>query len=239
VRKSIAIVALSVLALPAANVRADFIPPTGFPAGTTEYEILFVTSGGTPATSSSISYYNTFVTNQAALDSSLPTTTWNAIISTSTVNAATNAPDGTLGSPIPVYNTAGQLLNYSLASGLYSLYAGEDLQQAPLYNEMGVSQPLSTPWTGSNSDGTADIHSLWAGSTSGDVVFGYSAATDFNWIRFGAGDETIPESLYALSSPISDTSSSPEPASITLLASGLFAAGGFGLYRRRLATTAS
>jgi hypothetical protein len=44
-RKLITICALVAIAIPATQVMADFVPPSSFPAGTTQYEILFTTSG--------------------------------------------------------------------------------------------------------------------------------------------------------------------------------------------------
>ena len=95
--KLVLIVSLVVSWTCAANVRqvsADVILPN-LPSGS-EYELVFVTSGGTSSTSSNIDDYNTFVTQQAALSSSLPTgLTWRAVGSTATVNAIDNAPHGT------------------------------------------------------------------------------------------------------------------------------------------------
>ena len=51
---------------------AQVVLPTGLPPGS-QYEIAFVTSDGTTATSTDINDYNSFVTAEAAFSSSLPT----------------------------------------------------------------------------------------------------------------------------------------------------------------------
>src|SRR5580658_1898252 len=88
----------------AAYAGTIFTTPTGLTPGT-QYQLVFVTSDTTFATSSTISDYNTFVTNEAALNATLAAfdsangVTWTAIGSTPPVNANTNAPSSGL-----VYN---------------------------------------------------------------------------------------------------------------------------------------
>ena len=83
------------------------------PAGT-KYEILFVTLDTTNAASTSIGTYNAFATTEATNSPVLDALTtehdlkWNAVVSTTTVDAVNNAPDN----GIPVYNTQGQLVGW-------------------------------------------------------------------------------------------------------------------------------
>ena len=147
--KLVLIVSLVVSWTCAANVRqvsADVILPN-LPSGS-EYELVFVTSGGTSSTSSNIDDYNTFVTQQAALSSSLPTgLTWRAVGSTATVNAIDNAPTW---DNIPIYNTYGQLI----ADGQTDLWDGS-IQNPIMYDQDGSLQPHIPVWSGTLADGTA------------------------------------------------------------------------------------
>ena len=103
------------LALP--QCRADMILPAGLAPGS-QYEIAFVTSDGTTATSPDITDYNNFVTREANQDAILAGlgVTWHAIASTDAVTANLNAPSS---GTIPIYNTAG-LLVADASSPLYS-----------------------------------------------------------------------------------------------------------------------
>ena len=184
------------------------------------YQIAFVTAGYTTAESSDIDYYNSFVASQAALGTSLPTTTWTALGSTQTVSAIDNAP--TYGN-IPIYNTLGQLV----ASGSAELWSG--VLENPIDGDQYGSPPTLYVWTGTLSDGTSSPGYLGSGyATIGLTNTGYA----FSF----AGDPTGNTlSMYALSSPITAV---PEPATLTLLGSALLGLGVVYL-RRRSATRAS
>jgi len=97
-----------------ATVQAEFIPPIGLTLGS-PYQLIFVTSGTTDANSSDITFYNSIVTAQAALNPALPTATWSAVASTHAVNANRNA---LAYGNIPIYNTQGLLV----ASGYSQLW---------------------------------------------------------------------------------------------------------------------
>ena len=135
--------ALAAFALPAAQIMAAVIPPIGLSAGQ-QYQLVFVTADGRDATSSNIADYNTFVTNEAALNALLPAATWHDVGSTASVDANVNAPSGGL----PVYNTAGQLVA-TAGTGLYTA----TLVNPILYDQFGNAEPANTAvWTGSGSN---------------------------------------------------------------------------------------
>ena len=148
--KSIAILALSALvafALSATQVMAGLVLPTGLAPGSA-YQIIFIAQNPIHGTSSNIADYNAWAMSQAAQDTSLPNTTWNAVVSTNTVNANVNAPSAP---GVPIYDTQGELV----ASGATGLYTS-NLLLPILYNQNGDAIFDDSIWTGSTSAGVAD-----------------------------------------------------------------------------------
>jgi hypothetical protein len=218
--------AFAALALSAAQLMAAVIPPIGLSAGS-QYQLVFVTADGRDATSSNIADYNTFVTNEAALNPLLPAATWNDVGSTATVDANVNASSGGL----PVYNTAGQLVA-TAGTGLYTA----TLVNPILYDQFGTASPANTAvWTGSGSNGT-DYNNpplLGLGASIGATAIGDPTAISANWAHDGNHIQSAALPLYALSTAI--TVPTPEPATLTLLGSALLLQGGIGIFRRRRA----
>jgi hypothetical protein len=226
-RQSIALLALAAsaaLAFRGSQARADFIPPSSFPAGSSQYEIIFVTTATTNAESSNISTYDSIVQSEVASDPTLngllPSSKWNAIVSTPTTSAYSTAPSLP---GIPVYNTLGQLVAYTPKSS----------SESPLYSEtLTLSHAPDADINGNLFDGQ-----VWVGPYYPYLptyfYYGDSGTTnpvDFLYEGVAPEQNTFP--LYGLSGPINDPSPSPEPATITLLASSFAVAGGFGLRRR-------
>jgi hypothetical protein len=188
-----------VVAASATCVCAQVVPPTALSPGS-QYQLLFVTAGTITSTSSSIADYNSFVSVQAALSPTLPTATWHAIVSTSTVDANQNAPWTT---GLPVYNTHG----VQLTTGAASLY-NHSLLASILYDQYG-QQNSSLVWTGSSFSGTAQ------GPLGGaSVGVGASNNAGLDWIHDAVTTTATQLPLYALSGPI--TVPVPELAAFTL-----------------------
>ena len=230
------ILACSLIAIAPLPALAGFIPPSNLPAGS-QYEVIFVTSAGTPATDPYIGDYNAFVTAQAAQDPSLPQgVTWRAIASTiGDINTGLGQAQANENAPftpsIPVYNTAGQLV----ADAAVPLYGGS-LIDPITYDQYGTAG-INVAWTGSNIDGTAD-HPLGGEQYYGAPDIGASTITTGQWIHDGINPEATAFSLYALSSPITVV---PEPGTLALLAAAAaaLAACHWGGSRKRLRSSPS
>ena len=222
---------------PAAMLVASPLPPTNLPAGATEYEILFVTSGTISPTSGSLSTYNAFVTSQAnAAGSILPSgLTWNAVVSTQLVtqvgiiksihnfNASSNAPSA---AGIPVYNANGQLITN------LGLYSDTQISSMPEYNQFGNMEQTAVA-TGSNAAGSFDNPLGTSGAWNvGQSNLGGSSNTAGQWINSTAESANDALAIYALSAPILvHPTITPEPMTLTLVATGVLTYCGY----RRLA----
>ena len=205
---------------PSAQLKAQFVPPN-LPIGS-QYQLIFVTNDLIEATSGNIADYNAFVTAEAALNPALPQgVVWHAVASTSSVNAATNAPS--IG--LPVYNTHGDLV---ASAGLYIPNLLSDI----IYTQYGVPVLAEDPWTGTDYTGT-DISNPLGSSLP---WYGDAYTTDPIWAHdFGhPADYSLP--LFALSDPISAT---PEPSTLVLLGLGILGTGAVRLRRRRRTIRAS
>jgi len=188
-----------------------YTTPAGLTPGT-QYQLIFVTSDTTFATSTTIGDYNTFVNTEAALNATLAAfdtmngVTWSVIGSTPSISASTNAVSTGL-----VYN----LENIEVASaGVY----GGTLLAAVGYDENGAAS-TNAVWTGSTTTGgiAGGINDL--GQTFPNN--GYADVATGAWINDGnAVFSNNGLSLYAISSVITvpTSSSTPEPGTLALTA---------------------
>jgi len=195
------------------------------PAGS-QYELIFVTADTTTAASSNIADYDAFVASEAApLNSLLPNgVTWNALASTAT-SPVPNAPEP---AGIPVYNTQGQEL-VSGSPGLYTIFPTQTAA-LPNYNQFGNAYSGDV-WVGTNNNGSA-YFPLGASPANIGVIGGAANFYPEGWLGYTQDSnlsDTLP--LYGLSSVI--TVPTPEPATLTLLASALLVFGGTRLGRRQ------
>lgn len=232
-RKSIAV--LFLLIVSTTQLMATVIPPIGLAPGS-QYQLIFVTADVRRADSSDISSYNGFVTDEAALNPSLPQgVTWNAVVSTlaGPTEAILNAPSGVYVGNIPVYNTMGLEVSDGSGYGVYGPLSGAG---SPLLNPVEFDQfgnpstaggPNNFVWTGSIDNGRGDTYLMGAS----EVMTG-NPYVDTGWLKTGnqrSRDEQYP--LYALSTAI--TVPIPEPATLTLLGSALLVIFGIRLLRLR------
>ncbi len=194
------------------------------PAGVTDYRLLFVTPDKTPATSADINYYNSFATTEAALNPDLPTTTWTAIITTTTVNAVDNISCGAYcDANVPIYLVDGTTLVATSTDALFASNLANPPDEDVYGNYLGTSP--SRVWTGSSASGGILLGVItFLPHDVGDpyVEQGNPAASDSNAIAYmgnlfslsvGFGNEAP---IYAISGEIDV----PEPASTAALLTG-------------------
>jgi hypothetical protein len=218
-RPSIVVYLLGALAFSATQLKAQYsnlqTTLANLPPGT-QYQIIFVTDDSTTATDGKIADYNSFVRADVpnALTSFLagyggPPASWNAVVSTSKVNANSNAPSSGL-----VFNTNG----IEVASPAASLYSGSLLSPVGYFpSNVAVTIPPWV-WTGSFRDGEVGSPYGMGQEQPGELglsVFGEATLSSQSWIALGVAVQTPDYYLYALSTPITTV---PEPASFVLLA---------------------
>jgi hypothetical protein len=200
---------------------ADTILPTGLAPGS-QYQILFVTSDGTTATSSNIADYNSFVTQETNESPTLAAleATWTALASTPTFSAS-NASNTT---NIPIYDTQGNMLEQNF-QGLFT----DNTTEGPLYDQNGLASQPYAVWTGIPGVGGGPPSGHQLGTTY--PIIGCPDVVPWGqWLDAGytsSAAQNFP--LYALSSPITVV---PEPATLTLLGSALLGLGVVYLRRR-------
>jgi PEP-CTERM motif len=197
--------------------------PAGLNPGD-HFRIMFVTTGTTAATSSNISTYDAFVNsdaNGATYNGS--TISWQAIGSTSTVNAITHI--GTTGDA--VYLADGTKVASS--DGLSGLWSGSLLNAPDEY--LNGTLANTTTWTGTNTNGSSS--SPLGGGTF--VEFGSPTSKTGIWVHASVDFNSTPYNLYGISSDLVVPSGSavPEPSTVMLAGVGGLAALAYTLARKR------
>lgn len=214
----------------AARADLDISTPPGLDPGD-QFRIVFLTQGVTEATNPNISYYNTFVNNDASNQAggngssvvyNRTALTWSAIGSTYEISAIANI--GSFG--VPVYLASGTLVTPSdTSSGLWS----ESLL-APINQFLTGSGSFGTGvWTGTLPNGTS-AGSFTLGNSGGmGVVPGMSDKTDLNWVETPAVPGNWTNNMYGISQVLTAV---PEPSTSAMLLAGI-ALGGYMMWRQR------
>lgn len=225
---SMSVAMVCLLGLPVV-AHASYMPPNLAPGST--YRLIFVTSGTIDGTSSDESTYNNFANSQAALNSSLPSTTWSAITSTEATSALANI-DAVCTSAAclaaPIYLVDATTLVATNQAALFSGLLGTAIYET----QTGATSNPSYVWTGSTASG-----GIASGNAMGDSspVIAFPSSTNGtgqhpNIFSGGNFPASTSNPIYAISGALSVPV--PEPASGALLLTGL-ASTGLVLRRRR------
>ena len=211
--------------------------PTGLTAGDT-FRIVFLTDGMTDATSSSISTYNTFVTNDAKTQAGGganvvkyggTTLTWTAIASTSTTSAINNI--GVTGAS--VWLIGGEVASSDTTStgGLWS----DGRLLSVIDENLTGSSTSSLVWTGTNADGSSRPSYSLGDLALSQVITGESTNISDAWVasRFTNPNTALP--LYGISQVLTVplTTSVPEPSTLWIACAGMVAAIPYGRRSRK------
>ncbi len=216
-----------------AGVRAEaggiaLTTPAGLSPGDS-FRFVFLTHGGTTATSTNISDYDAFVNAQAGgATYNGSVVTWLAIGSTSSVNAIDHIGQ----SPISgVYLADGTLVTPSTTSS--GLWSGS--------LDTAITNDLSGPigsvftWTGTSSAGVATPFPL---GNAGGVEIGEPPNTSGLWVDTGEAGNPSDSStfqMYGISQvlTVGAAPAVPEPSSLVMAGTAILGVSALGWYRKR------
>ena len=207
----------ALMALPGAAQAGGYTPPASLNPGD-HYRLVFVTSTAIDATSNNIATYNSFVSTAAALNPALPTTTWMAIASTASVNAIDNIACTPSCASDPIFLVD----NTEVAASTADLFSGTLLHAINLTESGSTTVPQldgwSYAWTGTAPNGTVYTNNGLGASVNYVAEGDYTLSTNYymyNWYMLS----TYTGPMYAISAELT-VPSVPEPAALSLLASG-------------------
>jgi hypothetical protein len=206
--------------------------PTGLTPGDT-FRFVFVTDGTTEATSSSIGYYNNFVSTDATNEAggggvtyNGVTLTWSAIVSTPSVDAITNV--GVTGASL--YLASGTPI--ATSDGMSGLWSGSLIN--PIDQDLnGNVNGSSAVWTGTLPSGSGNP-GLQLGSPNGATVGSTTHPNSF-WVDvFNSFPIDTEAPLYGISQVLTVQGSSvPEPSALLLAVTAIGAGCACDCSRRR------
>lgn len=182
----------ALVAMPAAS-RAAIVAPAGLLPGEW-YNIAFVTSGTTKATSGNIATYDDFVRTQAALNPELSPYAAELIAVIWINNASQN---GSWDTDYPVFNTRGEQLNVTPDIRTYGhFFFGETtVWSNPLsYDQFGESShPAGAKvWTGIDSSFPIRLYGTLGSLTGSQFVSSYDAGSSKSYPVYGFGQFQVP-----------------------------------------------
>ena len=190
--------------------------PAGLKPGD-QFRIVFATDGTTMATSTTITDYDKFVTNQAqGATYNGQTVQWLAIVSVEFTNAIDHIGEST--SPIYLANGT-QVTTSTTASGLWS-----GALESPIFTDLNGQLVHGQIWTGTNADGLA-VPTQALGDS--EAIVGSNRDISAGWIETDVDSFTSSHSVYGISQVLTvwlTQQPVPEPSSIVMLGTALLAA---------------
>lgn len=214
----LAAVALSAVAPLAAQAQPFvFAPPASLSPGAT-YRIVFVSTLTTPATNSSIAFYNNLVNTEGQTMLPSISTLWSVIGSTATVDAVTNDSCGTT---CDANDALFLVTGTKIANSTNSFFNGGILSNVT--TQANGNTFSNYVWTGSTPAGVgAPGYQLGSAST---VYAGQPAWGPGYTLQVTTYPGSTSHNLYAISGELSVPGVAvPEPESAALLGFGAFAA---------------
>jgi len=198
-------VLVAIAAVGTSAAKADLIlnTPSGLSVGD-RFRFIFLTKGAIPATSTSLAYYDSFVSSDVATNFGIvtyngnPITGWQALGSTDTTSAFDHL--GGSQANVSVYRPDGTIIASSITTNANGLWSGSILNRNNQLLDGTTVAPATGlypyPWTGTLKTGEkANSYTL---GTS-DVYYGEVKLTNDQWIESSTDDGTLDSSLIGLS----------------------------------------
>ncbi len=218
-KRSMIIILAVVMALMFGDLTYAAVVPAGLNPGDS-YHLVFVTQSTRDASDFNIGPYNTFVQNQAALNSALTGTddgvTYRAIGSTENVDARDNALVES-----PVYLLDGTTL---IATGFADMW-NSSIVNPIILDQFATAVTTFNVFTGTDGNGYGVIEDELGNGEAFSSAAGRANQSNLQWINMDSPTKDGQGHFYALSEKLTVV---PEPATLALLLMG-----GLALLRRK------
>jgi hypothetical protein len=198
-------VLVAIAAVGTSAAKADLIlnTPSGLSVGD-RFRFIFSTKGAIPATSTSLAYYDSFVSSDVATNFGIVTyngnaiTGWQALGSTDTTSAFDHL--GGSQANVSVYRPDGTIIASSLTTNANGLWSGSILNRNNQLLDGTTVALYPYPWTGTLTTGQKAVNGLNSYTLGNpDVYYGEAPLTNDQWIESSTDDGTLDSSLIGLS----------------------------------------